>query len=233
MKPGDPKAVQKLFDSVAPSYDLLNDLLSFGLHRVWKKQLLLWLAPTAGEQWLDLCCGTGDLAFALARKIRPGGRVYGVDSAQQPLDLARKRGIEESCPDIYWLKKDALNTGLPPCAFDGAVMAYGLRNLTDPLAGFKEIHRLLKPGSRAGVLDFSHCPEGSKRALFQRFYLRKIVVPIAATIGYREQYEYLEKSLRNFPIGSVQEELALEVGFRTAAYRSLAAGQMGALILNT
>ena len=91
MKPRDPAAVEALFNAVAPRYDRLNDLLSLGLHRQWKRQLLSWLSPQPRERWLDLCCGTGDLALALARKLRPEGSVLGLDAAAEPLTLAAER----------------------------------------------------------------------------------------------------------------------------------------------
>ena len=91
MKPGDPAAVEQLFDAVAPRYDQLNDRLSLGLHRQWKRQLVRSLDPRPGEIWLDLCCGTGDLALELARCVRPAGRDLGQDAAAEPLELARQR----------------------------------------------------------------------------------------------------------------------------------------------
>ena len=131
-------SVEKLFNSVAPNYDILNDLLSLGLHRIWKKQLLDLLRPIPGENWLDLCCGTGDLAFRLSYRLKAGGSVVGIDTASQQLALASKRSEKETFCDISWVCGDALNTGLPSKRFDGAVMAYGLRNLADPLLGLKE-----------------------------------------------------------------------------------------------
>ncbi len=231
MRPGDPQAVENLFNEVAPNYDRLNDLLSLGLHRIWKRQLLAWLAPLPGEKWLDLCCGTGDIALALAHRVSPFGTVLGVDSAIEPLSLAKKRSLEAPCLPVAWVHADALNTGLNTQDFDGAVMAYGLRNLADPKAGLKELHRLLKPGARAGILDFNQLPDKSIRSRFQKFYLRKIVVPIAAKFGLREQYVYLEESLKRFPMGHVQVDLAKEVGFSEAKHEFLAAGLMGALLL--
>ena len=96
MRPGNPSDVENLFDEVASTYDLLNDLLSLGLHRIWKRQLLLLIQPKQGESWIDLCCGTGDLALALARVLRPSGRVLGIDSASEPLELATRRSAKQS-----------------------------------------------------------------------------------------------------------------------------------------
>ena len=231
MKPGDPAAVEQLFDAVAPRYDRLNDVLSFGLHRQWKRQLVRALKPTAGEQWLDLCCGTGDLALELGRCVRPGGTVTGLDAAAAPLERARQRQRQQPWLPVSFQLGDALQTGLPSACADGAVMAYGLRNLADPLQGLKELRRLLKPGGRAGVLDFNRLPQSGAAAAFQRFYLRRLVVPAAASVGLREEYAYLERSLERFPDGSEQERLAQEAGFAEAVHRSVVGGQMGVLTL--
>ena len=94
MQPGDPASVRQLFEQIAPSYDRLNDTLSLGLHRLWKRQALAYLAPRPGQRLLDLCCGTGDLALLLAAKVRPGGEVLGLDAAAAPLELARQRAAQ-------------------------------------------------------------------------------------------------------------------------------------------
>ena len=233
VKPGDSEAVEQLFNDVAPRYDRLNDLLSLGLHRQWKRQLLAWLRPAAGERWLDLCCGTGDLALALARAVRPGGEVVGLDAAAAPLALAQERAAREPWLQLSWLHGDALKTDLPSASFDGVVMAYGLRNLADAEAGLAEMRRLLKPGGRAGVLDFNRLPTTTWSAAFQRMYLRRVVVPAASMAGLESQYAYLEDSLARFATGVEQEAMAQAVGFRTAKHRSLVGGQMGVLLLET
>lgn len=230
-KPGDPAAVEQLFNEVAPRYDRLNDLLSLGLHRQWKRQLLAMLRPASGERWLDLCCGTGDLALSLARTVRPCGEVVGLDAAAEPLAMARERAARKPWLQVSWIHGDALRTHLPAASFDGVVMAYGLRNLADAKAGLAEMHRLLKPGGRAGVLDFNRLPSTSWSAAFQRLYLRQVVVPAASLAGLKSQYAYLEDSLACFASGTEQEAMAQAVGFRLARHRSLVAGQMGVLAL--
>ena len=232
VQPGDPAAVEQLFNDVAPRYDRLNDLLSLGLHRQWKRQLLAWLQPQRGERWLDLCCGTGDLALALARTVRPSGHVTGLDAAAAPLQLAEERRQQEPWLDVEWVQGDATASQLPSAHFDGVVMAYGLRNLADPAAGIQEIRRVLKPGGRAGVLDFNRLPDASLSAAFQRQYLRRVVVPAAALAGLEPQYAYLEASLKRFATGAEQESMARKAGFRSAKHRGLMAGQMGMLLLN-
>lgn len=231
MEPGDPAAVEQLFDAVAPSYDRLNDLLSLGLHRHWKRRLLSMLRPKPGEYWLDLCCGTGDLALLLARAVRPGGSVIGVDSAAAPLRCAEQRSRQESWLPLTFRKADALQTGLPDASADGVVMAYGLRNLADPARGLAEIRRVLRPGGRAGILDFNRLDPEVPAARFQRLYLRRIVVPVASAAGLQEQYAYLEKSLQRFPCGQQQEGLARAAGFKEATHHTISADQMGILML--
>lgn len=227
--PGDPAAVRQLFDQIAPRYDQLNDLLSLGLHRLWKRQAVAWIRPSAGQHLLDLCCGTGDLALLLAARVRPGGTVLGLDAAAEPLEIAAARGRLQPWLPLRWQQGDALATGLPAASADGAVMAYGLRNLADPAAGLLELRRLLRPGGRAAVLDFNRPSEPV--ASIQRLYLRRLVVPTAERFGVREHYAYLEASLRCFPSGPEQEALAAQAGFRLARHRPLAAGLMGVLQL--
>ena len=235
--PGDPQGVSELFDSIAPRYDLLNDLLSLGLHRFWKRQALAWIRPGAGQRLVDLCCGTGDLALLLAQGVRPGGTVLGLDAAEAPLAVARRRAAVHPWLPLRFRCGDALATGLDEGWADGAAMAYGLRNLADPGAGLRELRRLLRPGGRAAVLDFNR-PETSPGlagaeavAAFQRFYLRSLVVPAARSVGLSDQYAYLESSLRRFPGATEQEALARAAGFRQVRHRPLAAGLMGLLEL--
>ena len=230
-KPGDPASVQQLFEAIAPRYDLLNDLLSLGLHRIWKREAILWLKPQPGQRLLDLCCGTGDLALLLAQKVRPGGHVLGMDVAAAPLRLALERSARQPWLPLGWQRGDALATGLAEASFDGAVIAYGLRNLSDAAAGLAELHRLLRPGARAAVLDFNRPPAASKAAFLQRQYLRRLVVPTARLFGLPDQYAYLEQSLLRVPSGPEQERLAAAAGFSHARHQLLAAGQMGILQL--
>ena len=232
MQPGDPAAVRQLFEQIAPNYDRLNDTLSFGLHRLWKRQAIAYLAPRPGQRLLDLCCGTGDLALLLAEKVRPGGQVLGLDAAEAPLELARRRAARQPWLPLDWRLGDALATGLPDGWADGALVAYGLRNLADPLAGLSELRRLLRPGGRAAVLDFNR-PEDPAGlvARFQRFYLRQLVVPLARQADLEAHYAYLEESLARFPTGPQQEELARQAGFDRTQHRALAGGQMGLLEL--
>ena len=230
MKPGNKKAVEEMFNSISSKYDFLNDIFSFGLHRFWKRKLLKILNPRYGEKWIDLCCGTGDMAILLADYMKSSKNITAIDSASQALLVARKRS-EKNHSSIQWIKGDALKTDLPSNQFDGLLMAYGLRNLTSFDDGLKEAFRILKPGGRAGILDFRSFKGGSKKALFQKIYLTLYVVPIASSFGLGKEYSYIRKSLVNFPSGTRQINLALSAGFKKAKYKTLAMGQMGILLL--
>jgi ubiquinone/menaquinone biosynthesis methyltransferase len=230
MRPGDPEAVSELFDGLAPRYDQLNDLFSLGLHRIWKRQAVAWVNPRPGQRLVDICCGTGDLALLLAEGVRPGGSVLGLDAAAGPLEVARRRSGEQPWLPLRWQQSDALATGLPQGWADGAVMAFGLRNLADPAAGLAELRRLLRAGGRAAVLDFNR-PARAEVANLQLQALRRVVVPVAERIGLGTHFSYLEPSLECFPSGVEQERLAMQAGFARVQHRPLAGGLMGLLQL--
>ena len=228
--PGDAASVKELFETIAPRYDQLNDGLSLGLHRLWKRRALAWVDPQPGQRCLDLCCGTGDLALLLAARVRPGGSVVGLDAAAAPLKRAADRAALAPWLPLQWQQGDALETGVPDGWADAVVMAYGLRNLADPAAGLVEVRRVLRPGGRAAVLDFNR-PQAAALARFQRFYLRRVVVPAARSVGLDDHYAYLEASLARFPSGPEQERLARAAGFSQVAHVPIAAGLMGLLQL--
>ncbi len=230
MKPGNSKSIEEMFNSISSKYDFLNDIFSFGLHRFWKSKLLNMLNPNLGEEWIDLCCGTGDMSILLARYMQSSKNITGIDSASEALLVARERS-KENYSSIQWIKADALKTNLPSNQFDGLVMAYGLRNLSSPDDGLKEVLRILKPGGRAGILDFRSFQGVSIKGLFQKIYLSFYVVPIASMFGLGKEYSYIKKSLIHFPSGSKQIHFALSAGFKKAEYQTLAMGQMGILIL--
>jgi len=231
MSTSNTKSIEEMFNSISSKYDFLNDMFSFGLHRFWKRKLLDILNPIFGEKWIDLCCGTGDMPILLARYMKSSENITGIDSASQALLVARERS-NQNYSSIKWINGDALKTNLTSNQFDGVLMAYGLRNLSNPYAGLREAFRLLKPGGRAGILDFRSFKGPSIQGLFQKIYLSFYVVPISSLFGLGKEYSYIQKSLVNFPSGEKQIHLALSAGFKKAKYQTLAKGQMGILLLD-
>ena len=222
--------VQALFNQIAPHYDALNQVLSLGLHQVWKGMAVRWLDPPIGGQGLDICCGSGDLAFQLARRVGRQGRVIGLDFSAQLLQIAAQRGsLSYPGHDLRWVQGDALLLPFADQQFDVVTMGYGLRNVTNIPQALSEIYRVLKPSGRAAILDFQIPPDPWLQS-FQQAYLDQVVVPFAAQRGLREEYAYIMPSLATFPSGIQQCELASEAGFSSSHFRPLMAGMMGLVI---
>jgi len=191
--------VKNIFNKISHKYDFLNNLLSFGLHRLWKRKLVNLLEPLNGEDWADLCCGTGDLAFLISERVSPMGSITGIDSAKDILNIAKKKSELKKNKFIKWEIKDVLEIDDCSRNFDGICMSYGLRNLNNVEEGIKKVFYLLKDKGRAGFLDFNHSTKNSLSNIFQRIYLRLIVVNISRLFKLSTEYAYIEKSIRNFP----------------------------------
>ncbi len=226
----EPDTVFRLFDQTAGTYDLLNDLLSLGLHRLWKRQAVALLQPRSGARIVDLCCGTGDLALLLAERVRPHGCVIGVDGSAAALAQARRRATEQPWLPLEFIHGDVLALPLPPAMADGVMMAYGLRNLSSAAAGLRVIRHLLRPHGRGVVLDFNR-PSHPLWAQAQRSYLQQVVVPVARMLDLEAEYAYLERSIATFATGLQQETLARQAGFAMARHHPIAGGLMGLLEL--
>ncbi len=198
--------VQELFDAIASRYDLINDLQSLWLHRHWKKRLVKLADPVESQRALDLCCGTGDIAFALARQ---GAEVIGMDFSQPMLDHATARNSELK---VTFLHGDALDTKQPDNHFDLVTIAYGLRNLTSFKGGLREMHRVAKPGGKLLVLDFGK-PSFAPWRWYYYSYL-KWVVPWFGRIFCRDApaYAYIHESLENYPAQDGVAEMMRELG---------------------
>jgi demethylmenaquinone methyltransferase/2-methoxy-6-polyprenyl-1,4-benzoquinol methylase len=208
--PGGQRAgkVRDLFAAIAPRYDLINDLQSFGLHRRWKRRLIQLAGARPDERALDLCCGTGDLAFALARQ---GAQVVGLDFSGPMLAAARARcgqprresgASNRPQPTIrnpQFLRGDALNLPFPDASFHVVTIGYGLRNLADFEQGLREMARVAKPGGRLLVLDFGKPSHALWRAVY--FAHLKWFVPLFGNIfcGDPATYAYISESLKHYP----------------------------------
>ena len=223
--------VKNIFNKISYKYDFLNNLLSFLMHRLWKRKLVNLLEPLNGEDWADLCCGTGDLAFLISERFSPMGSITGYDSAEEILNIAKKKSKLKKNKFIKWQIQDVLEINDYSKNFDGICMSYGLRNLNNVEEGIKKVFYLLKDKGRAGFLDFNHSTNSSISNIFQKIYLRFIVVTISHLFNLGPEYEYIEKSIRNFPRKNQLIKIAKEVGFKKAEYRTILGGQMGILIL--
>ena len=223
--------VKSIFNNISCSYDFLNSLLSLGLHKYWKKTLVDLLKPIDGENWADLCCGTGDLSFLIFKKVRPNGSVTGIDSAKEILNIAMEKSKLIENKFISWEMQDILEIDEDLKNYDGICMSYGLRNLVNVEKGLKKVFNLLSDKGRAGFLDFNHSKFNSIADLFQKIYLRFVVVPISKIFRLSKEYSYIEKSIKNFPKGNELILIAKEVGFKKVEYRTIFFNQMGILIL--
>ncbi len=228
--------VQALFNRIAPVYDQLNDQLSFGLHHIWKRMAVKWADPQSGDRVLDLCCGTGDIALLLAEAVGEQGQVYGVDFACDLLAVASERAQKHTrlrplrSAEMIWQEGDALNLAFADHSFDAATMGYGLRNVADIPQALRELHRVLKPGAKAAILDMNRPTQAMARSL-QRWYLETFVVPNATQLGVRDEYVYINPSIERFPIGETQVAIAREAGFTAATHYTLSFGMMGILVV--
>jgi demethylmenaquinone methyltransferase/2-methoxy-6-polyprenyl-1,4-benzoquinol methylase len=223
--------IQAIFDRIAPVYDQLNNWLSLGQHRIWKLMAVKWSEASPKDVGLDVCCGSGDLAQLLARQVGSSGRVIGVDFSKEQLAIARQRNSSQFSPlPIQWVEGDALNLPFDDNTFDCATIGYGLRNVTDIPRCLREMHRVLKRGAKAAILDF-HRPSQSSMQTFQQWYLQAIVGTTAQRFGLTEEYAYISPSLERFPTGTEQVKLAERVGFSQAVHYPIAGGMMGVLVI--
>jgi len=213
--------VQEMFARLAPHYDLLNHLISFSLDRVWRRRTARRFAhilARPGARALDLCCGTGDLAFALVR-ARNGSNceIVGVDFVEAMLTRARAKALS-GWAGVTFTGGDALALPFPDGSFDLVTCAFGFRNLANYESGLREMARVLQPGGELGILDFSDPAGGVLGALF-RFYFRNILPRIGGAIsGRRADYAYLPASVRKFPSREELVRLVERCGFARAKY---------------
>jgi demethylmenaquinone methyltransferase / 2-methoxy-6-polyprenyl-1,4-benzoquinol methylase len=234
--PPDEKAplVRGIFDSVAARYDLMNDLMSGGIHRLWKAEMVASIRPRPGQRLIDVAGGTGDIALRALRHLVPEGGFGGAalnggavvcDPNLSMLEIGRARALDRGILDgIEWLGAEAERLPFAARRFDLYTIAFGLRNTTDIAAALSEARRMLKPGGRFVCLEFT--PEVAP--LLQPFYdlYSFHVVPLLGQIvaGDREAYTYLVESIRGFPRQGALAEMIGAAGFERVRYRNLTGG---------
>lgn len=225
-QPGEQRAtrVRELFDRIAKQYDLINDIQSFGLHRIWKKWLWLLAQPQPDAKVLDLCCGTGDIAFLFAEK---SCKVTALDFSEPMLEVARSRQarLEPKHP-VEFLHGDAMNSGFHDNSFDFITIGYGLRNLADYGAALAEMKRLLKPGGKLLILEFGKPDSIFLRAAY--FAYLALAVPIFGRIfcGDKDAYTYILESLKDYPAQRGVNDLLEVIGFENTRITNFFGGTM-------
>lgn len=217
--------VRRVFESVAPRYDLMNDLMSAGVHRLWKNTLIDVVNPRSGEKFLDVAGGTGDIALRILRRQGERADVTVCDINHAMLDVGRNRAIDKGLlKGLTWSTGDAQALPFPDRSFDGYTIAFGLRNVTDIDKALSEARRVLKPGGRFYCLEFSKVTSAPMARAYDTYseralpWLGKIVARDA------ESYRYLHESIRRFP---PQRELAKRMkaaGLGNVAWRNLTMG---------
>ena len=221
------RAVQQMFTSIAPRYDLLNHVLSFNVDRLWWRRTAQTFASILAQPdacVLDLCCGTGDMAFALYRQARGNAaRILGADFSHAMLQRASRKSEGIS---VRWVEADALRLPFRDAKFDLVTAAFGFRNLANYDAGLREIYRLLRPGGECGILDFGE-PRGPIGKIYRVYFKR--VLPVIGTMvsGVRGPYAYLPASVERFPPPAAMLDAMRRVGFRDVSWTPYTFGIAG------
>lgn len=217
------RQVRTIFSEIAPRYDLLNHVLSMNIDRAWRRRavrMLQWQARPEGR-YLDACAGTFDLSLELARHREFRGQVIASDFAQPMLVAGQPKLAGASVAPVCG---DSLRLPFPDDSFDGATVGFGVRNLADLPRGFREFHRVLRPGARLVILEFTVPPNPLVRAFYMAYFTR--VLPIVGRLvsGHPWAYTYLPESVKEFPGPDRLAELLCEAGFKTASYRLVTFG---------
>ena len=216
--------VRDLFSGVAARYDLMNDLMSGGIHRLWKAAMVGQLAPRDGEAILDLAGGTGDIAFRLLAAA-PEAEIAVCDLTPAMLEAGRARWIDANRGEAAtWICGDAQRLPFPEMRFDACAIAFGLRNVADAGAALAEAHRVLKPGGRFLCLEFSRLGLPLLERLYDLYSFRILPWLGETVAGSRDSYLYLAESIRRFPGQEALAGLMGEAGFRRVRYRNFSGG---------
>jgi len=225
------RAVREMFTSIAPRYDLLNHVLSFNVDRMWWRRSARTfrnILTRPGARVLDLCCGTGDMTFALHRQGGASPRILGADFSHAMLQraAAKSAATTQNGSSPNWIEADALHLPFPSGYFDLVTSAFGFRNLADYDAGLREIARVLGPGGECGILDFGE-PKGAMGALY-RIYFKKVIPRVGTVIsGVRGPYAYLPASVERFPPPDEMLARMKSAGFAEASWTPYTFGIAG------
>lgn len=216
--------VHGVFTNVASKYDIMNDAMSMGVHRIWKDAMMDWLAPREGMKLLDVAGGTGDISFRFLKRAG-GGHATVFDMTQSMLDEGRLRADAESLQNsLDWVCGDAMALPFEDNTFDAYTISFGIRNVTRIQDAINEAYRVLKPGGRFLVLEFSTIPNPAMQWAYDR-YSFNIIPPLGQIIANdRDSYQYLVESIRKFPKQEQFAQMIRDGGFSQVKYRNLSLG---------
>jgi len=216
--------VQGVFNSVASKYDIMNDVMSMGIHRVWKEAMMDWLAPRPGQRLLDVAGGTGDVSFKFLKRAGHGHATV-LDLTEPMLVEGRQRAEADSLSgSLDWVVGDAMALPFPDNTFDVYTISFGIRNVTRPQVALNEAYRVLRPGGRLMVLEFSQLPNPAMQKAYDLYSFNVIPRMGQAIAGDRDSYQYLVESIRNFPDQETFLSMLRTAGFEQAKYRNLTMG---------
>jgi demethylmenaquinone methyltransferase/2-methoxy-6-polyprenyl-1,4-benzoquinol methylase len=219
--------VREVFSSVAARYDLMNDVMSGGIHRIWKDAMVEWLNPRPNWQVLDVAGGTGDIAFRIAELTRARGGAAGItvcDINAAMLGEGVRRAGAKGETDIDWVCGDAEKLPLPDMYFDAYTIAFGIRNVTHIDAALREAKRVLKPGGRFLCLEFSKVSMPGLDALYDAYSFKLLPRMGEMVAGDAESYRYLAESIRRFPPPDQFARMIAEAGLGQVKVRALSGG---------
>ncbi len=212
-----------MFDRIAARYDLLNSLMTAGLHHSWRTRAADRAELGPGDAALDVCCGTGDLSLELAARVAPGGHVIGCDFSESMLDLAREKTAERGVESMRFEWADALQLPYEDGRFDAVTVGFGVRNFADRDRGLREMARVLKPGGRLVILEFTE-PRRWPFSAFYSLWFDRIVPVLGRLTDNPEAYSYLTESVHAFPDPESLARKMEDAGFEQIRWLVLAGG---------
>ena len=216
--------VQGVFTRVASKYDVMNDVMSGGVHRLWKNAMLDWLAPRPGQRLLDVAGGTGDVAFRFLKRAKASTAVV-LDMTEGMLVAGRQRADADKLAErLTWVVGDAMDLPFAASTFDAYTISFGIRNVTRISDALAEAYRVLKPGGRLMVLEFSRIPNEMLQKAYDLYSYNVIPVMGQIIAGDRASYQYLVESIRQFPDQDNFATLIRQAGFEQVSYRNLTMG---------
>ena len=214
--------VRSMFDRIADRYDLMNSVMTAGLHHRWRARAVDLSRLAEGQAGLDVCCGTGDLALELKRRVGPAGSVVGLDFSEAMLERARAKAHGRGL-DVKYELGNALELPHPDSSFDVATAGFGVRNLADVGRGIAEMARVVRPGGHVVVLEIT-TPKRPPLSWFYRVWFDRVVPALGTLAGQRDAYSYLPNSVRRFPDAPRLAAVMREAGLSDVDYTLLAGG---------